>query len=94
MCVSLCLCASLSLSLSLCIVGQDLVSRSRYLDDMMSGWTVDDSVFDKAANGIQIGGGRRNRVLNNQFRNVAGSAVSLLVSPATDFSLSWMCRLR
>ena len=61
---------------------------------MMSGWTVEDSVFDKAANGIQIGGGRRNRVLNNHFCNVAGSAVSLLVSPATDFSLSWMCRLR
>lgn len=76
-CVSLCvpLCRCLFV-LSVKIV----VSRSRYLDDMMSGWTVEDSVFDNAANGIQIGGGRRNRVRNNQFINVAGSAVSLLVS--------------
>jgi hypothetical protein len=51
-----------------------------YLDDMMSGWTIEDSVFSGAANGIQIGGGRRNRVRNNYFANVTGPAINLLVS--------------
>jgi hypothetical protein len=49
-----------------------------YLDDMMSGWTVLDSVVDGAAVGIQLGGGRRNLVLNSRFRNIVGSAVVLL----------------
>ena len=44
----------------------------------MSGWTVLDSVVDGAAVGIQLGGGRRNLVLNSRFRNIVGSAVVLL----------------
>ena len=45
---------------------------------MVSGWTIEDSVFDGATIGLQLGSGRRNHILNNRFRNIAGPAVIML----------------
>ena len=57
---------------------RNIGAHAVYLDDMMSGWTIEDSVIDGADTGIMIGGGRRNRVRNNQFTNMTVSAVTLL----------------
>ena len=50
-------------------------SWSVYLDDQMSGWTIEDTTINGAANGLLLGGGRRNRVRNNNFANVASAIV-------------------
>ena len=47
-------------------------SWSIYLDDQMSGWTIEDSTINGAVQGLLLGGGRRNRVRNNQFAKVCG----------------------
>jgi hypothetical protein len=57
-------------------VFKNIGSWSIYLDDQMSGWTIEDSSVDGAKSGLLLGGGRRNRVRNNRFANV-GEAIVL-----------------
>jgi len=40
-----------------------------YLDDQMSGWVIDQNVFQNCQTGIVVGGGRRNNVTDNHFLN-------------------------
>ena len=40
-----------------------------YLDDMESGWTIEDNVFEDIRICVFIGGGRQNLVLRNEFLN-------------------------
>jgi hypothetical protein len=56
-------------------VFSNIGSWSVYLDDQMSGWTIEGTTIDGAANGLLLGGGRRNRVRNNRFANVATAIV-------------------
>jgi hypothetical protein len=41
----------------------------------MSGWTVEDNAIDGAKSGMLLGGGRRNLVRNNHFKNVDSAIV-------------------
>lgn len=68
---------------------KNIGSWSVYLDDQMSGWTIEDSTISGAKQGLLLGGGRRNRVRNNHFANV-GKAIDL-----DDRGLGWqlgMCK--
>ena len=40
-----------------------------YLDDMMSGWTVDNNTFTDCQIGVYISGGRDNTLKRNYFEN-------------------------
>jgi len=40
-----------------------------YLDDQMSGWSIEGNTFINCQTGVVIGGGRRNNVTNNHFTN-------------------------
>ena len=69
------LCLSTLVSFVLTLVRAGAI-RS-YLDDQISGWTIEDTTIDGAFQGIVIGGGRRNRVRNNRFANVKHTAIEL-----------------
>ena len=57
---------------------KNIGSWSIYLDDQLSGWTIEDSTIAGAAKGLLLGGGRRNRVHNTHFANVSpGPAIDL-----------------
>ena len=43
-----------------------------YLDDQMSGWTFESNTIINASTGVLIGGGRRNKIINNIFINCDG----------------------
>ena len=47
-----------------------------YLDDQMSGWTVDNNTFEDCNIGTWLGGGRRNTVINNRYYR-CGTAVHM-----------------
>jgi hypothetical protein len=63
---------------------KNIGSWAIYLDDQMSGWTIEDSTINGSSKGLLLGGGRRNHVRNNLFANMVGPAVDL-----DDRGLNW-----
>jgi len=57
-----------------------------YLDDCMSGITIEKNHFENiSGKGVFINGGRDNKVINNTFNNISGKAVDLSTAGLTDW---------
>ena len=62
---------------------QDASSQAVYLDDQMSGWLVTNNTITDSEVGVLVGGGRRNRIVNNSFVRVG--TMIYLNAQGTDF---------
>ena len=71
-----------------------------YLDDMESGWTIEDNVFEDIRICVFVGGGRQNRVLRNEFVNcsipvhVDDRGLNFMkCGPNASYPSTWLSRL-